>query len=82
MENVLREGFNLAPPQTPGDDIANASANMYSGGNSSIMASVNAPTNNISSNKTIINATMGRMARDPNTQKQSGYALSGWAKFD
>ena len=66
---------------TPGNDIAAASANMYSGGGGGTVL-VNAPMTTNSSSSTIVNVQTPRMATDPNTQKQSGYALSGWAKFD
>jgi hypothetical protein len=56
---------------------------MFGGGSSNVNTNVvNAPTSNVRSSKTIVNLPQGRMASDPNTQKQSGYALSGWAKFD
>ena len=91
VENVLRKGFGMptggdAVSIQPGDqlnpanDIMNLSREEYGGG---MMTNVvNAPTTNVSSNKTVMNLSMGRLASDPNTQKQSGYALSGWAKFD
>jgi hypothetical protein len=66
---------------TPGNDIATASANMYGEGGSSNNI-VNAPVTNSSNSNTTINVQTPKMASDPNTHKQSGYALSGWAKFD
>jgi hypothetical protein len=66
---------------TPGNDIAAASSSMYSGGGASTNL-VNAPVTTNSSSSTIVNVQTPKMASDPNTQKQSGYALSGWAKFD
>ena len=67
---------------TPGNDIAAASSNMYSGGAGGGSTNVIAPVTTNSSTSTIVNVQTPRMATDPNTQKQSGYALSGWAKFD
>jgi hypothetical protein len=67
---------------TPGNDIAAASSNMYSGGAGGGNTNVIAPVTTNSSSSTIVNVQTPRMATDPNTQKQSGYALSGWAKFD
>jgi hypothetical protein len=67
---------------TPGNDIAAASSNMYSGGAGGGSTNVIAPVTTNSSSSTIVNVQTPRMATDPNTQKQSGYALSGWAKFD
>ena len=76
---------SIAPPDTvltPGNDIAAASSNMFGGSNSSTNV-VNAPvTTTNSSSSTVVNVQTPKMASDPNTQKQSGYALSGWAKFD
>ena len=68
---------------TPGNDIAAASSSMFGGGAGGDTNNVitNAPVTN-SSSSTIVNVQTPRMASDPNTQKQSGYALSGWAKFD
>ena len=67
---------------TPGNDIASASTNMYGNGGGSSNNIVNAPVNNSSSSTTTINVQAPKTASDPNTQKQSGYALSSWAKFD
>ena len=67
---------------TPGNDIAAASSNMFGGGAGDTNNVItNAPVTN-SSSSTVVNVQTPRMASDPNTQKQSGYALSGWAKFD
>jgi hypothetical protein len=66
---------------TPGNDIAAASSSMFGGGGGGTTVLTNAPITN-SSTSTIVNVQTPRMATDPNTQKQSGYALSGWAKFD
>ena len=94
LAKILRKGFgmpetgdvgSIAPPDTvltPGNDIAAASSNMFGGSNSSTNV-VNAPvTTTNSSSSTVVNVQTPKMATDPNTQKQSGYALSGWAKFD
>ena len=67
---------------TPGNDIAAASSNMFGGGAGDTNNVItNAPVTN-SNSSTVINVQTPKMASDPNTQKQSGYALSGWAKFD
>ena len=67
---------------TPGNDIAAASSNMFGGGAGDTNNVItNAPVTN-SNSSTVINVQTPKMATDPNTQKQSGYALSGWAKFD
>ena len=95
VENVLRKGFgmptggdaaSIQPPDsisTPGNDIVSAASSMYGDGGMGVTANlVNAPVSNVRSSKTIVNLPQNRLASDPNTQKQSGYALSGWAKFD
>ena len=93
LAKILRKGFgmpetgdvgSIAPPDTvltPGNDIAAASSNMFGDSNGSTNVITNAPVTN-SSSSTVVNVQTPRMASDPNTQKQSGYALSGWAKFD
>ena len=92
VENILKKGFGISTTGdaesikpnnqlTPGNDIAAASSNMYGGAGDTNNVITNAPVTN-SSSSTIVNVQTPRMATDPNTQKQSGYALSGWAKFD
>ena len=91
LANILRKGFgmssgdaNVIPNNqlTPGNDIAAASSNMFGGGAGDTNNVItNAPVTN-SNSSTVINVQTPKMASDPNTQKQSGYALSGWAKFD
>ena len=73
-------GLAMGVKHTPGNEIAAASSNMFSGGGGTNL--VNAPVTTNSSSSTVVNVQTPRMATDPNTQKQSGYALSGWAKFD
>jgi len=95
VENVLRKGFgmptggdatSIQPPDsllTPGNDIASAASDsMHGGGMGNMTNNVVAPVSNTRNSNTVINVPTPRMASDPNTQKQSGYALSGWAKFD
>ena len=95
VENVLRKGFgmptggdaaSIQPPDTistPGNDIVSAASSMYGdGAMGSMTNNVVAPISNVRSSKTVVNLPQNRLASDPNTQKQSGYALSGWAKFD
>ena len=94
LAKILRKGFgmpetgdvgSIAPPDTvltPGNDIAAARSNMFGGGAGDTNNVItNAPVTN-SNSSTVINVQTPKMASDPNTQKQSGYALSGWAKFD
>jgi hypothetical protein len=80
----LAMGLDHTDKMTPGDDITSAATNLYGAEdfNRTVANLVNAPVTNSSNSNTIINMPQPRMASDPNTQKQSGYALSGWAKFD
>jgi hypothetical protein len=79
----LAMGLDHTDKLTPGEDIASAANNMYGDNSTSALANViNAPVTNARNSNTTINMPQPRMASDPNTQKQSGYALSGWAKFD
>ena len=79
------DAASIQPPDsvlTPGNDIVSAASDsMHGGGMGNMTNNVVAPVTN-SSSSTVVNVQTPRMASDPNTQKQSGYALSGWAKFD